>query len=578
MPKFWTDQQKKIVPLVLICAIVLLGVVSLSAIHALQGNARVINYTGIVRGATQRLVKQELQGIPNDALMDQLDGVIHGLVNGGGVDALTVLPSPAYQHLMAQVRESWTVLKEEIGKVRAGGDPERLFALSETYFTLVDAAVFAAEAYSDHALRQAQQWLLGLNGFVILLVVLFGLYDARQRKMREALHEAESASRAKSEFLSRMSHEIRTPMNGILGMTAIAKTAADDPARVLDCLDKIEQSSRFLLLLINDILDMARIESGKVELSHENLELPRLVQGVETMFARKASDKRIDFAVSFKNISKPCLIGDALRLSQIIINIVSNALKFTPEGGRVTLETRQFVEADGRLGTQFTITDTGIGMPEGFLAKIFQPFEQATTAISRQYGGTGLGLAISHSLLEIMGGKMRIVSTPDVGSTFEVVVYLPADDVSEISDSVPAGDEDALPDFMGTRILLAEDNALNAEIAVVILENTGASVEHAWNGKEVVEKFRTSQPGTFDLILMDIQMPEMDGLTATRAIRALERPDAKQVPILALTANAFQSDLRQALQSGMNGHLTKPIDIAHLYNAVTPYLHSQAGE
>lgn len=572
MPKFWTDQQKKIVPLVLIGSIVLLGVVSLSAIHDLQGNARVINYTGIVRGATQRLVKQELQHISNDALIGQLDGVIDGLVYGGGTDALTVLPSPAYQKLMAQVREDWTVLKEEIGQVRAGGDSQRLFALSETYFTLVDAAVFAAEAYSDQMLRQAQQWLLGLNGFVILLVVLFCLYDARQRKMREALHEAESASRAKGEFLSRMSHEIRTPMNGILGMTAIAKTAAHEPDRVLDCLDKIEQSSRFLLLLLNDILDMARIESGKVELSHENFDLQRLVQGVETMFARKASDKRIDFAVTFEDITKPCLVGDELRLSQIIINIVSNALKFTPEGGRVTLETRQVVEADGRLRTQFTIIDTGIGMPEGFLTKIFQPFEQATAVISRQYGGTGLGLAISHSLLEMMGGEMRIASTPGVGSKFEVLVYLPADDVSEPADPVTAGGEEALPDFMGTRILLAEDNALNAEIAVVILENTGACVEHVWNGKEVVEKFRTSQPGAYDLILMDIQMPEMDGLAASRAIRALERPDAKLVPILALTANAFQSDLRQALQSGMNGHLAKPIDMAHLYKAVAPYL------
>ncbi len=571
MAKIRMDLQKRKVPVLLIGAVLLLCAISLSTIDRLQGNARVINYSGIVRGATQRLIKQELQRIPNDSLADELDNIIAELVSGEGPHGLIALPSPKFQELMTQIQEAWAAIREEILRVRSGADTHRLFDLSETYFNLANAAVSAAEVHAELQVHQALKWLFSLGAFIIVLALLFGLYDARQRKIREALYEAESTSRAKGEFLSRMSHEIRTPMNGIIGMTAIAKTVYHDPERMRDCLAKIEQSSQFLLLLINDILDMARIESGKVDLSSEPFDLHHLVESIRVMFTQKAEDKRIDFSTRFENISAPCLMGDELRISQIIINVVSNALKFTPSGGRVSLEARQSVEADGRFQTRFTISDTGIGMNENFLSRIFQPFEQASASTSHEYGGTGLGLAISHNLLEMMGGEMHISSAPGQGSRFTIMLYLePGDNPTQRESSAEASA--SAPDFGGAQILLAEDNAINAEISVFMLENTGASVKHVWNGREAVETFRNSAPGTYDLILMDIQMPELDGFGAARAIRDLKRADVDKVPILALTANAFQSDSQKALQNGMNGHLAKPIEVNHLYEAMARWV------
>ncbi len=572
MPKLLKNLQQKKVPLLLVGAVVLLSAISLFTISRLQGNAHVINYTGIVRGATQRLVKQELRGIPNDTLEADLDRLVAELISGNGPDGTLALQCPEYQRCMAEVRQAWEVLKEEIGRVRAGADSQRLFDLSESYFTLVDAAVAAAEFYSERQVHLARQWLLSLAALILVLAVLFGLYDSRQREMREALDEAESASRAKGEFLSRMSHEIRTPMNGIIGMTAIAKTVSHNPKRVLDCLEKIDQSSHFLLLLLNDILDMARIESGKIELASESFDLCRLVESIRVMFAQKANDKNIDFGIQFEDILEPCLVGDPLRISQIIINIVSNALKFTPENGRVSVDVRQDAAADGRLTTRFTITDTGIGMPPEFLDRIFQPFAQATATTTHTYGGTGLGLAISHNLLEMMGGEMRIASTPGQGSQFTILLYLAAGDSTVLQETLSEEPREKFPDFKDRRILLAEDNEINSEISIAVLENTGACVDHVWNGEEAIEKFRSSPPGLYELILMDIQMPVLDGFGAARGIRALDRPDAGTVPILALTANAFQSDMQKALQNGMNGHLPKPIDVNDLYEAVAKWL------
>lgn len=571
---FGLELRKKKVPLLLIGVVLLLSLISLSTINKLQGNARVVNYSGIVRGATQRLIKQELRGIPNDVLAAELSSIIAELVSGTGRHELIALPNPKFQQLMGQVQKDWAALREEIHKVREGADSQRLFVLSESFFILADSMVSAAEDYAELQVVQARKWLLSLGGLIISLAVLFGIYDARQRKIREALIEAESESRAKGEFLSRMSHEIRTPINGIIGMTAIAKTARNAPDRMLDCLDKIEQSSQFLLLLINDTLDMARIESGKVDLVYESFDLHRLVEGVRVMFVQKAMAKGIDFSVRFAQIHAPCLIGDPLRISQIVINIVSNAMKFTPEGGRVTLDIEQADDERGRLQTRIVVSDTGIGMSGDFLERIFQPFEQASVNISHEFGGTGLGLAISHNLLELMGGEMRIASELGRGSEFTILLNLePGNDpaVQDTNDEKP----DLTPDFRDKRVLLAEDNAINAEISVFLLESTGAHVEHVWNGKEAVRKFQDAPQDTYNLILMDIQMPEMDGLEAARTIRALDRADAGSVPILALTANAFRSDIQKVLQNGMNGHLAKPIDKDHLYAAMAHWLHPQ---
>ena len=331
----------KLVPGILTILFCFTSCLSLATIVRMQGNARVVNYTGIVRGATQRLVKQELNGSINDTLIRRLDGILEELSFGEGENGLIVLPDAEYQDILAQMRESWTELKVVIQSVRQNGDRQRLFDLSEDYFELADKTVSVAETYSERSVGKATVLLLWLNGGFVLLVVLFWLYGWRQKKTQAALDMAKHASQAKSEFLSRMSHEIRTPMNGIIGMTEIARMSVDDQGQLLDCLDKIEQSSQYLTSLINDILDMSRIESGKIELEQRAFSLPDLLNQIYDMLRQKAEDGGVEFLVKMDGLSVKTVIGDRLRMSQVLINLVSNALKFTPEGGTVVLEARQ---------------------------------------------------------------------------------------------------------------------------------------------------------------------------------------------------------------------------------------------
>lgn len=568
------NMRQTIFPALLVIVFVLLSAITIYSIMKLHGHARVINYTGIVRGATERLVKQELHHKPNDSLIAYLDEVLSELSEGNGKNRLVILHDPAYQELLHQLQEKWEILKTDIQNVRQGGDPAKLFEDSEKHFILANRAVSAAEEYSEKGIYQTLQWLIGLNIAFIGLVIFLYFYSARQKKLSADLQAAENASREKSEFLSRMSHEIRTPMNGIIGMTKIARMSVDDRKKLLDSLDKIDFSSRFLLALINDILDMARIESGKVELYTKPFDLLRLVDGIEIMFHQKAIDNRITFQVDKQDLSVPAVVGDELRINQIIINLVSNALKFTPAGGQVTLNIKASQTPDSNVQLEFTITDTGIGMSGEFMQRMFEPFEQADES-SMQYGGTGLGLAICHNLVKMMDGTIKVSSTPGRGTQFTVVLTLerPA------GDALPLPEEENPPslpentDFLkGHRILIAEDNQLNAEIVMAMLESTGAVLEHAANGKEAVDIFRKSPPGSYSMILMDVQMPEMNGMDATEAIRELRRPDAATIPVIALTANAFKKDMDAAFESGMNGYITKPIDMNRLYETIYTFL------
>lgn len=553
--------------LLLFCAICGL---SLAVIVSMQGNARVINYTGIVRGATQRLVKQELYGRPNDGLVDYLDGIVQELSTGEGENGLVRLPDERYQGLMGEMCLAWSDIKNEIGLIRRGGDKQRLFALSEDYFETANRAVSAAERYSEESVTRAKGMLVFLNLGFVLAAVLFWLYWRRQRRIQTALEAAESASRAKSAFLSSMSHEIRTPMNGIIGMTAIARMSLDDRERLSDCLKKIELSSDYLLALINDILDMSRIESGKVELEHRPFDVNQLLEAVRVMFRQRAEDSKVELRVDGGKLTAKRVVGDHLRLSQVLVNLVSNALKFTPAGGKVALEVREEAVTPEDAALVFTVSDTGIGISESFLSRIFEPFEQEQASTTRQYGGTGLGLAISRNLVEMMGGELTVRSRRGEGSQFTVRVTLPRGADAEAEPSVPA--VDAVRDLAGVRVLLAEDNEINSEIVKVLLEQYGARVDQVYNGREAVEGFERSQEGEYGLILMDIQMPEMDGLAACRAIRALPRPDAGRVAVVGLSANAFQEDIDRALGSGMNGYLSKPIDTAQLLDNLSRYL------
>lgn len=572
--KKWLRQGIPVMLTILFCVI---SVISLATISHMQGNARVINYTGIVRGATQRLIKQEMNGSPNDDLIPYLDGILSELSTGQGENGLVALPDAEFQGLLAKMRRSWDEIKAEIAQVRDGADGQRLFALSESYFELADQTVSAAERYSEKQVGHAQTVLIFLTASFIVSAAVFWLYSRRQIKVQAALDVAEHASRAKSQFLSRMSHEIRTPLSGIIGMTDIAKMAPNDPQRQQDCLNKIELSSRYLLSLINDILDMSRIESGKIELEEEPFDVKELFAQIHGMFQQKAEDANIFFQANCDGLSATMVAGDKVRLTQVLVNMVSNALKFTPAGGRVTLEARQKVVSEQAVSLEFLVADTGIGISEEFQARIFEPFEQEAAATGRQYGGTGLGLAISSSFVKMMGGAISVHSKPGEGTRFTVALTLPRPSKEEAGFKNPGpdaslpGDGEKPYDLTRARVLLAEDNEINAEIVTVILEGYGAQVERAHDGREAVAMFQAA-PGAYTLILMDIQMPLMDGLEASRAIRNHQKDDGKAVPIIGLSANAFREDVDKAIQSGMNGYLSKPIDKTKLLETVRRFL------
>lgn len=425
---------------------------------------------------------------------------------------------------------------------------------------------------------------------------------AEEKNRAEAASErAQRASLAKSEFLSRMSHEIRTPMNGIMGMTAIARESIGDDEKVRACLDKVSATSRHLMALINDILDMSKIESGKVEIKREPFELRPFVDSFTAVFKEQGSNLGIRYATEERGSLPAWVIGDALRLNQIVYNLVGNAFKFTPRGGSVTLRIERMSEAplscipeesDGEgvrsdageedtLWVRFSVIDTGCGIkPENF-QRIFSSFNQGDASIAREYGGTGLGLAITKRFTEMMGGRIMLESEVGKGSTFSVEVPLglmTGEAVAERPASgapgfaPPSAHEDESFDFSGKRLLVAEDNELNREIAFEILAVTGAEVHAVETGAQAVRTFESSPPGYFDLVLMDIQMPELDGCEATRVIRALDRPDARSVPILAMTADAFVEDEERSRRCGMDSHLSKPLDIHLVYATIDKFL------
>ncbi|MCJ7837141.1 ATP-binding protein [Cuneatibacter sp. NSJ-177] len=557
----------RFIPGLLLAAFVLLSMASLLSIQRLQGDARTINYAGIVRGATQRLIKQEMNAAENDELIGTLDGILTGLSAGGGEYQLTVLRSPEFQSDLSEMEKSWTRIKEEIYQVRGGADTRTLYELSESYFSLTNQAVSAAEAYSEKKVLSSTRWISLLNGVFVLVAVLFGIYQSRQKKVYQELVIAERASREKSRFLSQMSHEIRTPMNGIIGMTQIAKESINNTEKLEECLGKIQLSSDYLLSLINDILDMSRIENGKIELYHTAFDLRSFAERLSTMFTQKAADAGLSFSVTTGNITAPAVVGDELRLTQIVVNLISNALKFTPEGGEILVALRQERQEDDFCRLTIEVRDTGIGMTEEFLKKIFEPFEQADSSISHKYGGTGLGLAISHNLIQLMGGQISVQSKEGEGTCFQVGLRLPVTDsnVPEIAPSARIQSEERLD---GYRILLAEDNAINSEIATSLLAIKGAKVDPVWDGKEALEQFAQSTPGAYQVVLMDIQMPVMNGLEACRKIRSCGHAQAKTIPIIGLSANAFQQDAGEAMDSGMNGYVSKPFDLKELVHAI----------
>ncbi len=384
-----------------------------------------------------------------------------------------------------------------------------------------------------------------------------------QLELKNAVSAANKANESKSEFLARMSHEIRTPMNAIIGMTNITKRKlgepGTDPAEIQSHVRQLEISSKHLLGLLNDILDISKIEAGKIELAEEPFELSKLVGAVSSIIKPRCQEKNITFDVRMGSLEADGFISDSLRLRQVLINLLGNAVKFTPECGRVEFTVTGIDRRDGKTLIAFSVQDSGIGIPAQALENLFVPFEQGGGQISRQYGGTGLGLSISRSIVRLLGGDITVKSKEGEGSLFSFAFWLREAEQNAEQEAVT--DISILKD---KRVLLVDDVDINRLIVVDLLSNTGLAIDEAEDGQVALDKFATSPVGHYDLIFMDVQMPRMDGYQAARAIRTLDRPDAATVPIIAMTANAFKEDVDKALSHGMNAHLPKPLEYEKL--------------
>ena len=397
-----------------------------------------------------------------------------------------------------------------------------------------------------------------------------------QNELEFAREAAETANRTKSSFLFNMSHDIRTPMNAILGFANMAKKYSDDKEKVEECIDKVQTSGTHLLGLINDILDMARIESGKIEIEVEPIDVREAADRLTTILGDLARDKDIKLSVSLEDVENPYVYLDELHVNQILLNIISNAVKYTENGGKVDILIKEMLSSDKeRAHYRFVISDTGIGMTEEFLDHVFDSFERDKNEALAGIQGTGLGMSITKRLVDIMHGNIEVESTLGEGSTFTVdLEFKKYEGDFEALVTAEAEQEQEATEITldGKRILLVDDNELNREIASEILAETGAVIEEAEDGVEAFDKVRESEPGYYDIVLMDVQMPRMNGYESTKAIRALENEELANIPIIAMTANAFDEDREDALEAGMNEHIAKPIDVVKLFDCLRKIL------
>ena len=384
-----------------------------------------------------------------------------------------------------------------------------------------------------------------------------------------ALEIAEKASQAKTDFLSNMSHDIRTPMNAIVGLTTLMENELDQPEKLAEHLHKLESSGQLLLGIINNILDMSRIESGKTTLSVEPMHLSQQLDQLSTMIRAQASEKAQTFTVS-THLRHENLLADPTRLNQVLMNILSNAVKYTPRGGHIRFEVEELPRNEHYAKYRFVVQDDGIGMSKAYQKTLFDPFTREERSGTNRVQGTGLGMAITKNIVDLMGGSISVESATGKGTRFEVVLEFPIDteaDTVQKAQALPEEEETTSP-LSGMKFLCAEDNAINAEILEMLLETKGASCTICPNGQEIVDAFASVKPGDYDMILMDIQMPVMDGLEATRRIRSGENPLGRTIPILAMTANAFLEDMQKSKEAGMDEHLSKPVDISALEQTV----------
>jgi signal transduction histidine kinase/CheY-like chemotaxis protein len=430
--------------------------------------------------------------------------------------------------------------------------------------------------------------VLFLGIIVAIILIIVGLFYAvkmqeskvHTTQLQKALKETDAANKVKGQFLMNMSHDVRTPLNTILGMTAIAQKESDDKEKMSECIKKIDIAGKHLLSLVNDVLDMSQIDSGKMILTEEVISLTQLFKKVADMMKIEAKEAKltIDWTIQLKD---EIIIGDSLRIQQVLINIINNAIKYTSEGGHVLLEMIQLEDKvkEGYGTYRFSCTDTGIGMRQDFLERIFLFFERDKNTTLSGVAGTGVGLAITKGILDLMGGSICVKSELNKGSTFTVDFHFKVQkqELQKEQDTiqdviVDSNSQEQTQDYTNKRILLVEDVELNMEIAEELIGTTGVQIDKAYNGKEAVELFSKNPCGYYNLIFMDIQMPVMDGYEATSQIRSLDKPDSKSIPIVALSANALADDIENSLNAGMNEHIAKPIDMEAVWKVLKKYL------
>lgn len=455
-----------------------------------------------------------------------------------------------------------------------------LFAV--TLITYIGCIIFSYVYLQEHLGQLEEIYYYQDNILAIVAVSLScGLvfkyqqrYEERsKKKIEQEKMKAQKANDAKSQFLANMSHDIRTPMNAILGMTEMANHNIDDKEKVQECLKKINDSSVMLLHLINNVLDMSEIESHELKLKEMKFELKEVVSELYNVLEQNAMSKGLTLEMHSIEIQDNRLVGDVVRLRQVLMNLLSNSIKFTPAGGSVSLVVKQIdssEQKDGLATFLIGVKDNGIGMKKDFVdTMIFKPFERDETQYVNKTEGNGIGMSITKNILDVMGADFQIDSVLGKGTTFTIKIKFKIDRETEKEEH---REDDRIPNLKGKKILIVEDNEINMEIILAILERTQAEIINAWNAEDAIEIYEKSEVGWFDLILMDIQLPGMNGYEATKKIRSLDKKDAAEIPIFAMTANAFSQDVEQSLHSGMNEHISKPIDIEELYQKIQKYL------
>lgn len=478
---------------------------------------------------------------------------VTGVNNDMGVSF--ALPSPADIHLLTILNKSINSISEE----------DKSTILNRNLVSLGSSLSLKDYIYANPIISVGMLSTIVLAVAAGLILVLRS--KMRNKLMQSELEKAEAKSRAKSEFLSQMSHEIRTPMNAITGLTDLVRMEEKLPKGVEEKLQKIHASSQYMLALINDILDMSKIENGKMTIETEEFSLAELLDGLHEMMEEQAREKQLDLKF-IKEFEHEWVMGDSIRLRQVITNLLSNALKFTKPGGSVTLTVREERTEDRTAEYFFSIKDTGVGIAPELQSQIFEAFEQLG-ASSTKSEGTGLGLPISASIVHAMGGQLKVNSQIGKGAEFFFLIRLPlGKDKDQKKEDVSV-----LPDFQGIRILLAEDNDLNAEIVQELLRMEGAETERVFDGQEAVERFLASEDGWYQIILMDIKMPRKNGYEAAVEIRKSSHANAQSIPIIAMTANSFKEDMEAAFEAGMNGFVPKPVDIQYLNRVLKQNLH-----